>query len=362
MTAKLALALLLAMAGTPVIWAGFWDISLPPDHLGQRFPLTAEKPVWDQTDLNVLCVVQAMDGLGRKQISEFESLKPRIGGRATAALFSIDRDNGKWPLAYLEETWGRMRLKEPIFELPPEARKLLYRGFDPQRIRILPQTFLISRDHRILRILEGFQTAEAIEEAVQETRSRSLSPPVLLSKSPVPGYANGDFQPWPAESRLPSGWLVVGGTTETFLRTGANSSSGPDHPEIRSRKGSSRVILFQRLFNPEALLGKKVRLSASAMSNCIAKPVVALGIPTADGGKYRFALDSPFTSRDGKKIPIRVLVACDFEDKTSAWQSQSHEMVLPDQGKVFAVMVYLENQEDPGAAAVLGGISLEFAD
>ncbi len=338
---------------------GFWNGMLTVPQLSERYPVDSAKVTWDRSDMNVLCVVQVMDGLGRRQVEEINRLRGKIEEKATLVLVSIDRDESKkWPLDYIRATWDRLSLSIPIFDLPQAARKDLFRGFDPSRIKILPQTLFFNNQRTLLRIVEGFQTAEALESVLNEVRTPIHSP----DPHPIPEgsiLVNGGFEEWPAGNLLPTGWEVRERSSATLVHVENPPGTPTGIAEIRNGTTPKRQILFHRLPNSPALLGQKVRLSASARSNCIGRPVVALAMPTNEGGMYRFTPESPFITNEGKEIPLRILTACDFEANTQAWQHMTHETLMPERGKLFVVVLYLEDAGAPFAAGQFDNISLE---
>ncbi len=341
--------------------AGFWDEMLTTPPLSERYPPESPKPVWDQTDINILCMVQIMDGLGRRQVQEINRFKDRLEGKATLVLASIDRDESKkWPLEYIKATWDRLKITIPICDLSSKDRKDLFGGFDPQRIRVLPQVFFFNHKRILLRIVEGFKTAEDLEAVLTEVQAVNPNPDPLPMTNSI--LVNGSFNDWPAGTSLPTGWEIRDPSTISFLHVEKTSASSSGIAEIQRGASPKRQILFQRLSNVPALLGKKVRLSAVARSNCIGKPVVALAMPTNETGRYRYAPESPFVTGEGKEIPLRILTACDFEANTQQWQSQTRETLIPDRGKLFVVIVYLEDSGAPLSAGQFDSISLEVLD
>ncbi|MBE7489167.1 MAG: hypothetical protein KJ050_01390 [Candidatus Omnitrophica bacterium] len=357
-------AFLLAGSGDrawPANLYGFWEGGLTPPVLLGRYPADAAQVVWNKADLNVMCVVQIMDGLGRRQAEEiqrFSALQPQV----PVLLCAPDRDEGKWPAAYIKETWDRMRMTLPIYDLPPENRKDVYRGFDPQRIRVYPQLFLFDQQFKIRRIIEGFTPAERIIEILEEIRKEPLSmPPSPASLDSVSLLKNSSFQDWPEQSRTPSAWQVRDASNYNYVRVPLGGSGENLVAELHySPRG--RQVLFQRLADQPPLNGKKVRLSALVKSNCIGQAVVALGIPTPEKGAYRFAPDSPYIGRDGNQIPLRILGAIDFETGSDVWQARSVEFLVPERGKVFTIALYLNNTGDHGAAAMFDTIGLEILE
>ncbi len=79
-------AFLLAGSGDrawPANLYGFWEGGLTPPVLLGRYPADAAQVVWNKADLNVMCVVQIMDGLGRRQ-ADLSGARGVCGGRPVA--------------------------------------------------------------------------------------------------------------------------------------------------------------------------------------------------------------------------------------------------------------------------------------
>ncbi len=342
--------------------AGYWEGMLTTPQLTEKYPPDSPNVSWDGSDLNILCVVQVMDGLGRRQAEELNRFKERLGSKTNLVFTSIDRDEDKkWPLEYIKATWERLKLSVPLYDLTPAARKGIYRGFDPKRIRILPQIIFFNRERTLLRIAEGFHTADELEKIFEGVLSAPADP-VPQPVSPASILVNGDFEDWPPGSLLPNGWEVREASPATLVHAERPPGNLVGVAGICRGNTSRRQFLFQRVTNVPDFLGKKVRLSATARSNCIGRPVVALAMPTNEGGRYRFAPESPFVTREGKEIPLRILTACDFEPNTMTWQSLSHETLIPDRGKLFVVVAYLDDIGAPLAAGEIDHITLEVLD
>ncbi|NUN98475.1 MAG: hypothetical protein HUU16_20135 [Candidatus Omnitrophica bacterium] len=351
----------LIFVGSPSLALEYWEgaVRLPPfrDH----YPTGGPTLLWNKGDLNILCLIQVMDGLGRRQAEEINRFRERHPDEYSVALFAPDRDQEKWPTAYIAETWKRLELTIPVYDISLENRRALHEPWNPALARVYPQILFFDKERRLRRVLEGVRSAEEIEVALAETRALVESPtPLPVGATPFPGLVNGAFQGLSLEGTAPAPWQLWVADPRTFPRRRGPTAKG--RIEIRAKRGLKRQILFQRLEQPEQLLGKRVRLSACAESNCIGKLVVALATPEPQGGMYRFSPDSPFVNREGVSIPMRILAACDFPEGIAGWRTLSRDALVPEQGKVFVVMVYLENSGDPGAAARVSEVALEILE
>jgi hypothetical protein len=303
-----------------------------------------------------------MDGLGRKQVQELDRILKAGELQIPILLAALDRHENQWPLPYIKETWDKAKLTIPIHDLSPAARGQLYQGFDPKQIKVFPQFILYDRKGQILRILEGYQTGQSLREVLEEIQQQQAIPPSrTVSGAEVPGLRNGNFEDWVEGQSLPTGWELRFAGQGTCFMPERTSDQATKMAEIRSSNQGKRQILFQRLADPSLILGKKVRLTAMAKSNGIGKPVVALAVPSLEESKFRLAPESPFITREGQEIPLRILTACDFDYRTSAWQALSKEILIPDKGKLFVVIVYLDNVGATGGAAQFDNICLEYA-
>ncbi len=339
----------------------YWERALRLPPFRDHYPTGGPTLLWNKGDLNILCLIQVMDGLGRRQAEELDRFRKRHPDEVAIGLFAPDRDQGRWPAAYIAETWKRLELTIPVHDISLEDRRALHESWNPALARVYPQTLIFSRNRRLLRVLEGVRSAEEIEAALAETRALADRPtPLPVEGAFFPGLMNGTFLGLNLEGTAPTPWQLWAPDPQTFPRRRGPYATGKF--DIRAKPGTQRQILFQRLQHTEQLLGKRVRLSASAESNAIGKLVVALAAPEPQGGRFRFTPDSPFVTREGTPIPMRVLAACDFPAGIAGWRTLSRDALLPDQGKVFVVMLYLENCADPGAAARVSEVGLEILE
>ena len=347
------------------VMGGYWTNAVTFPYTREYVPEEAFAPDWSGK-LNVLGVVQLQDDLGRQQAVELDKLSQRVEQRIHVLVFSIDTYQGEWTKGYVEQVRRDRKIGLPIYFLSPEKAKGVFERFEVGYVRTLPQVLLLDWEGSVLRVLKGMRTAEEIEGAIAELESCQESPfKELPSGAEVETFQNGDFEDWSQDTpTVPSGWGIHATTGETCLKATEKGWIRSTALEVRADEEGARQVVYQ-LIPHGSLLGKKLRLSATARGNCVAKPVVALAMayPRVEEG-LRFAPLSPFrVSQDSdRRVPMRIIAACDFEADTSCWQVLESEAVIPADTRALAVLIYLNNPTASGGAAYVDEVRLQYVD
>jgi len=343
----------------------YWENTVTFPRAPQKVPDKAPFPRW-RGPVCVLGVVQLRDDLGRKQAVELDRLAKKLGDAVEIDIFSLDRFGEDWPVGHVTEFRESNDVASPLYFLSAEGLAGIFKGFHPGRIRVLPQVLLLGGRGEILRILRGVQAAEDLETAIADAKTATLPPLDTLSKGNETGFpVNGAFEAWTFGRRvIPASWGTASVTGETVLKAYGKGWLESSACEIRNTADASRQVLYQLV--PHApLLGRKIRLCAAGRSNSLGKLVVALAMayPGRERG-LRFAPLSPFRVSEGsdKRVPMRILAACDLQTDTASWQVLSEEAAIPADTRALAILIYLDNPEVPGGAAYVDEIRLQYVE
>src|SRR3990172_1594453 len=187
--------------------AGYWEDQFAFPSEFQSVPADAVPPTWSKA-INVIGILQLRDDLGRQQAEQLDRLSRRMGEEIDVGLYSIDRAGPFWTPEYIVDVREERGIQLPVFEIPPDAMRDFFRGFQPKPAEIYPQIRLFGGNRRLLGTLRGVQTAERIEQAVEEAR-KALGPWMETLPAPTDPQlvTNGGFEKW-GKDQGPEGWSV----------------------------------------------------------------------------------------------------------------------------------------------------------
>jgi hypothetical protein len=348
--------------------AGYWEDQFAFPAEFQSVPEGAAPPAWSK-NFNVIGILQLRDDLGRQQAEQLDRLARRMGGEVDVGLYSIDRVGPHWAPEYLSDFRENRNVDLPVFEVPPDAMREFFRGYQPKPVEIYPQVRLFGPNRRLLGTFHGFQTAERIEGAIEGAR-KALGP--WMKSLPEPAKAqivqNGDFEEWDKD-KSPPPWIWNDSTAPDPARVPRRGWKASSAMEIRAATSGDFQLVYQTLQISEALAGKRMRLSAAVQTNCIARPVVTLAVahPSPDSDS-RFVPEPPFKTSAGTTVPMRMIGTLDFAQETPAWIWKSVEFDYPVGGPIPTelltptLFIYLNNPKDTGGAALIDEVRLDILD
>lgn len=349
--------------------AGYWEdqFSFPEEF--QSVPGGVSPPDWSKP-VNLAGVLQLRDDLGRQQAEQLDRLARRLGDSVGIGLYSIDRAGPSWTPEYIANVRSERNIQLPIFEISPPALKDFFRGFQPKPAEIYPQIRLFGANRRLLGRWRGVQTAERIEQLIAEAR-KALGP--WMDPLPEPRgsslLANGDFEMW-TEGSGHEGWIAnpnpLALPPGSAPRRGWNASKAM---EIRAATSGESPVIYQTLSSSVSLAGKRLRLSAAVQTNCIAQPIVGLAVAhPQEAPPDRFVPHSPFKTKSGAQVPMRILGALDYREEFPSWNWKSLDFDYPTETPIPVellnptVFIFLGNPKDSGGAALVDEVRLEVLD
>ena len=301
-------------------WVNQFEI--PPNR--ETLPAGVPPPNYSETGFHFLSVGSLMTDLGRQQVLELQELATSHG--VGIDFYSMDRVAGEWPKQYLMDIRSQKGVSLPFRSIEDPGMAALFKGYDPDLMRVFPQTFIVDASRSIHRIFKGVQSRENLEDALEKARD----PWSGIANRPETSNANLIQDPGferHSEGGEKESWGVY--LPESRTLQFAEHRGWKESPclEIRSSTDEDYRIVYQ-IIPHQSLLGRTVRLSALSRSNCLGAPRATLAVPhpKIEEG-YRFLPRSPIKTRSGVDIPFRIIGGLAFAPRGTAignnWKATS---------------------------------------